>query len=273
VIGDGLTVVGNLAVDRVDGRPPSAGGCPSFAAAAFEQLGVSGRIVTKRAPHDAELFTAMLATIGVPTTVLDAQTTSGFELVYDGERRAMTVAALGDPWTLDGLENAAIDTAWVHIAPLLRSDFPVATIAALAAAGHRVSFDGQGLVRAPELGAMRTDNAYDPAILRSLAVLKLADDEAEVVASGGEFAEADAGRLGVPEILVTFGSAGADVYLDAVRTQVSSNRSVHGVHTTGSGDMFAVAYAAGRAAGTEPIAAAQAACALVADVLERRAGR
>jgi sugar/nucleoside kinase (ribokinase family) len=272
VNGHGLTVVGNLAVDRVDGRPASAGGCPSFAAAAFDQMGVGGRIVTKRAPRDAELFTAMLAAIAVPTLVLDAQTTSGFELNYDGEQRSLTVAALGDPWTVDGLELAAIDTTWVHVAPLLRSDFPAETIAALARSGHRVSFDGQGLVRVPELGAMRTDNGYDPLILSSLAALKLADDEAEVVAGGREFTQADAARLGVPEILVTFGSAGADVYLDAVRTHVSSNRSVQGVHTTGSGDIFAVAYAAARAAGTEPIAAAQAACGLVADVLERRAG-
>lgn len=103
-----------------------------------------------------------------------------------------------------------------------------------------------------------------------MTTLKLADDEAAILAGGEPFGEAHAARLGVPEILVTFGSAGADVYIDAIKTHVSSERSVQGVHTTGSGDMFAVSYAAARAAAIDPIEAARAACALVADVLERR---
>ena len=125
----------------------------------------------------------------------------------------------------------------------------------------------------PSLGPMATDNAYDPEILQYLTVLKLADDEAAVVAGGPQFTEADAVRLGVPEILVTFGSAGADVYVDGVKNRVASGRSIQGVHTTGSGDMFAVAYAAARAGGSGPVPAAQAACGVVADVLERRRDR
>jgi sugar/nucleoside kinase (ribokinase family) len=265
-----LTVVGSLAVDRVNAGPPSPGGCPSFAGVALARLGAGGRIITQRSPRDAALFTEMLEAIGVPTLVLDCETTSAFALDYNGEQRTMTVAGLGDPWMPARLKAARIDTAWVHVAPLLRSDFPAATVAALATAGRRVSFDGQGLVRAARLGRMVTDAAYDPAVLAHLTVLKLADDEAAILAGGEVFGEADAARLGVPELLVTFGSAGADVYVDAVKTRVSSDRSVQGVHTTGSGDMFAISYAVGRAAGASPVAAAQAACALVADVLERR---
>jgi sugar/nucleoside kinase (ribokinase family) len=130
--------------------------------------------------------------------------------------------------------------------------------------------DGKGLVRAARLGPMATDDAYDPAVLKQLTALKLAEDEAAILAGGEIFGEADAARLGVPEILVTFGSAGADVYIDAIKTHVSSDHAVHGVHTTGSGDMFAVSYAAGRAAGVDPVAAAQTACAVVAEVLEER---
>jgi sugar/nucleoside kinase (ribokinase family) len=268
-----LTVVGNLAVDRVDGGPPSPGGCPSFAGAALTELGEAARIVTQRAPREAALFSEMLAAIGVPTLVLDSESTSAFELVYSGESREMSVSGLGDPWTLARFEAAAIDSYWVHLAPLLRSDFPPATVAALATAGRRLSFDGQGLVRAAQLGPMVTDSSYDRALLEHLTTLKLADDEAAVLAAGGPFGEADAARLGVPEILVTYGSVGADVYVDAVRSHVSSGRSIQGVHTTGSGDMFAVSYAAARAAGTGPLDAAQAACDLVADVLERRRAR
>ncbi len=266
----GLTVVGNLAVDRVDGGPPSAGGCPSFAGAALSERGSSARVITKRAPRDAAVFTDMLGAIGVPTLVLDSDNTSAFELVYSGERRTMTVAGLGDAWTPAHFESAPIQTAWVHLAPLLRSDFPPATISAIARSGHRVSFDGQGLVRAARLGAMVTDDGYDATVLEHLTTLKLADDEAAIVAAGALFDEADADRLGVPEILVTFGSAGADVYLNGARTHVSSNRRIEGVHTTGSGDMFAVSYASARAAGIKPVQAAQSACELVAQVLERR---
>ena len=202
-------------------------------------------------------------------TVLDSATTSGFGLDYVGEQRTMTVEALGDPWTPESLRDARINTTWVHLAALLRSEFPAEAVAQLRGAGHCVSLDGQGLVRIARRGPMAVDNRYDPAILGEVSVRKLADDEAPVIA-GGEFTETTAARLGVPEILVTFGSAGADVYLDGRRSHVCAPRRISGVHTTGSGDMFAVSYAAARAAGRDPIAAAQAACALVARVLERR---
>ncbi|HTW13042.1 MAG TPA: PfkB family carbohydrate kinase [Solirubrobacteraceae bacterium] len=265
----GLTVIGNLAVDSVNGGEPSAGGCPSFAAAAFAALEVPGRIVTKHAPADAALFAPTLAAEGVPTTVLNAAVSSGFALDYEGEQRAMTVTAVGEPWTPGQLRRARLDTTWVHLAALLRGEFPLATIAALRAAGHLVSLDGQGLVRLARVGPMVTDADFDPAILAHLAVLKLADDEAEVVA-GGRFTEATARRLGVPEILVTFGSAGADVYLDGRRTAVPAPERIDGVHTTGSGDMFIVTYAAARSAGAGPLQAAAQACELVAGVLSRR---
>jgi sugar/nucleoside kinase (ribokinase family) len=265
-----VTVVGNLAIDRVDGGPPSPGGCPSFAGVALRGLGAGARIITQRAKRDAAVFTQMLEEVGVPTVVLDSETTSAFELQYSGEQRRMTVAALGDPWLPADFETHPIDADWIHLAPLVSSDFSTATVTALAAAGRRVSFDGQGLVRLARLGPMATDSSYDPALVAELTALKLAEDEATVLAAGRRFCEADAERLGVPEILVTFGSEGADVYIDAVRTRVSSKRRVKGVHTTGSGDMFAVSYVAARAAGADPVSAAQAACGLVADVLEQR---
>jgi sugar/nucleoside kinase (ribokinase family) len=240
---------------------------------ALTAQGAGGCVITQRAPRDAAVFNEMLDQIGVATVVLDSETTSAFELVYSGEQRAMTISAIGDSWTPERFRAAPIKTSWVHVAPLLRSDFPPATIASLAAAGHTLSFDGQGLVRAARLGPMVTDDDYDAAILAHLSVLKLADDEAATLAAAGVFTESDATRLGVREILVTFGSGGVDVYVDALKTHVSSERSVQDVHTTGSGDMFAVSYAAARAAGTGPVDAAREACGLVADVLERRRGR
>src|SRR5206468_93853 len=72
---------------------------------------------------------------------------------------------------------------WVHVAPLARSDFPVETLAELAR-GRRLSLDGQGLVRPAEIGPLRLDGGYDPALLRAVTVLKLAEEEALLLADG-----------------------------------------------------------------------------------------
>lgn len=262
-------MIGNLAVDRVDDNPPSPGGCPSFVAAAIEHAGVPGRIITKRAHADAHVFTEMLGRMSVPVTILDAETTSAFGLRYEGERRTMNVDAIGDAWTAEDLATAGITTTWVHVAPLLRGECSDQPLGRLAASGHRLSYDGQGLVRIPRTGAMGVDRDYDHGLLSRLSVLKLADDEADVVA-GGLFDEAVALRLGVPEIIVTSGSDGSDVYVTGRRTHVPAAFRVLGVETTGAGDMFIVAYVARRSSGTPPVDAAHAASELVAEVLERR---
>ena len=93
--------------------------------------------------------------------------------------------------------------AWVHVAPLLRSDFPAETLAAIAR-GRRLSFDGQGLVRAAELGPLKLDANFDPALLEHVQILKLAEEEAEVIGA--------VDTLGVPEVLVTYGERGSRVY-------------------------------------------------------------
>ncbi|MGH2843306.1 MAG: PfkB family carbohydrate kinase, partial [Solirubrobacteraceae bacterium] len=264
----GLTVIGNLAVDRVNGAAPSPGGCPSFAALVFSSLrasgAVCGRILTRCAPGDAGLFGAITGPSGAPTTILEARRTCAFALDYDGEDRTLSVAALGEAWTPAQLRAAGIATTWVHAAPLLRDEFPTETLLALRDAGHRLSFDGQGLVRVARLGTLALDDAFDPAILGTLDVLKLAAAEAAVIA-GGAFTAAHARGLGVAEILVTRGSDGVELYLDGHCEHAFSGRRIADVHSTGAGDMFAVAYGAARAQGSPPPAAAQAACELVAD--------
>ena len=102
-----------------------------------------------------------------------------------------------------------------------------------------------------------------------LAVLKLAEDEAVIVA-GGEFDASTARRLGVPEILVTFGSEGCDVYTEGSVTRVPAAWQVDGVQTTGAGDMFTACYAANRALGADPWQAVAQASELVARELDKR---
>ncbi|MDO9355865.1 MAG: PfkB family carbohydrate kinase [Solirubrobacteraceae bacterium] len=265
-----VTVLANLAVDRIDGAPPSPGGCASFASAALELFG-AGRVVTRAAPADLPLFDAVLGGVdGVVVDLLPARVTSAFGLAYDGDDRVMTVDAIGPVWTPVDIARAAVRTPWVHVSPLLRSDFPADSLATLADGGHRVALDGQGLVRLAAVGPMQVDAAFDPAVLAHLSVLKLADDEATVLTGGRPFVERDARGLGIPEILITNGSRGCDLYLGGVAHHVPPAWRVRGVQATGAGDMFTVAYVAARARGDDAFEAASVASRLVAELLQVR---
>jgi sugar/nucleoside kinase (ribokinase family) len=264
-----IAVIGNVSRDRVDHGPPSPGGCPSFAAQAIRQLRLEGEILTRFAERDRALFEPYLDGLGVPVTSLPAEATSGFALDYDGEQRSMRIEALGDAWTPTDVAALDADVEWVHVAPLARSDFPPETLAALAAGGRQVSFDGQGLVRVPRVGPLELDAEFDPALLSPLRVLKLAEEEATVVA-GGRFGAEAAARLGVPEILVTLGSAGSIVYAEGHEDGVAVSGPVLEVQTTGAGDVFMVAYIGARSDGAFPPDAAARASDAVARMLEER---
>ena len=71
-----------------------------------------------------------------------------------------------------------------------------ATLALLAERGHRLAYDGRGLVRADRTGPLIVDRHYPPELLGHLSILKLAEDEAVIVADG-EFTASTAARLGV----------------------------------------------------------------------------
>jgi sugar/nucleoside kinase (ribokinase family) len=265
-----IAVIGNVSRDRVNDGAPSPGGCPSFAALAFRLLGIEGEILTRFAEDDRALFEPYLAGLGVPVTALPARATSGFALDYDGEQRSMRIEAVGEQWTPADVGSLDARVGWVHVAPLMRSDFPPETLLALASPDRRVSFDGQGLVRVARVGPMQVDADFDPGLLRALSVLKLAEDEASVVADGGRFDARTAARLGVPEILVTLGSAGSIVYADGAEKHVPAAWPVLGVQTTGAGDAFMVAYGSARSDGADAVAAATFASELVARMLEER---
>lgn len=266
----GVTVLGNLAIDVIDGAPPSPGGCVSFAGDALGGRAGAHRVVGLAAGRDHALFAPLVNRFAGLLSILPAERTSSFRLDYDGaDHRKLIVEAVGPSWGPDEIAAADPATTWVHVAPLLRGDFPVETLALLAERGHRVVYDGQGLVRADRVGPLTTDRHFEPDLLPHLAVLKLADDEAAIVADG-DFDVATARRLGVPEILVTLGSAGCDVYTDGSVVRVPAAWPVEGVHTTGAGDMFTACYAAYRSAGADPHEAVAAAGDVVARALDTR---
>jgi sugar/nucleoside kinase (ribokinase family) len=261
-------VVGNLARDVVDHGTPTPGGCPIFAASVVQRLVEPVQIVTRYAEADADLLRPALDAFETEFTVLPAGTTSGFSLDYTGEEREMDVTGIGETWRPEDATALARDVEWVHVAPLLRSDFPAETLASFAD-GRRVSLDGQGLVRVSRIGRLHVDATYDPAVLQAVTTLKLSEEEARIV-SGGAFDRRAAVQLGVPEVLLTLGSHGAVAFVDGTETFVPAAWPVLGVQTTGAGDAFMVGYAVARADGRDPVSAAEAASRLVAEMLEER---
>jgi sugar/nucleoside kinase (ribokinase family) len=255
-----IALLGNLSRDLFPDGPPRAGGAPFHAARALRNLEVRARLYARCAPEDREALLASVAALGTPVYYVPGTSTASFRIAYDGARRSMRVEAAGDAWRPEDVPDLPPSTRWVHVAPLLRSDFPAETLARIAA-GRRLSLDGQGLVRAPGLGELRLDADYDPAVLAHVAVLKLSEEEAAVLG--------DPAALPVREVLVTRGGAGATVYVDGRPEDVPA----FGIDTdpTGAGDAFSIAYVAARAGGVQPLAAARRATAVVAAMLAQSA--
>jgi sugar/nucleoside kinase (ribokinase family) len=260
-----LALVGNLSRDVVEGGPPRIGGGTFHGARALRAFGCApASVVARCAVADRPAYLRRLAALGLPTRVLRGAATTAFAFRYQGDRRIMEVVHEGDSWTPDDVA-ALPPRAWVHVAPLLRDDFSAETLAALAR-GRRVSFDGQGLVRARQTGPLQLDADFDEAVLTHLSILKLAEEEADVVL--GSVDESTVAALGVPEVLVTYGSRGSVVFADGRATEVGAWPVTR--DPTGSGDAFSAAYLAARARGHAPVPAARRATTLVAALLTGR---
>ena len=256
----GIAVIGNLSRDTIDGDGPRVGGAPYHAARALRLLGGSARIVARSAAADRRLLVGPLAALGVPFTWLPVESTATFEIEYHGEDREMTIVDPGVPWTV--ADARAVGRAeWIQVGALTRADFPPEVLAALAR-DHRLALDGQALVRPGDTGTLVPNDDFDPAVLPHLTALKL--NEQEVEALGGE--ERVAG-LGVPELLLTYGSTGALVLAPGVRERIPV-RAIDTPNPTGAGDAFLAAYIWARAAGHRPVSAAHHAGVTAARVLE-----
>lgn len=258
--------IGHLSRDVVAGGSPRIGGGPWYAGRALRLLGMRARIGAKCGAAERGAFACRLASLGLPATVVAGGETTAFSFRYDRDGgRSMRVDAVGDPWQPAEAVAAAADARWAHVAPLLGTDFPDETLSALARGGRRILLDGQGLVRVAAVGPLELDPGFDPALLRHVSVLKLAEDEASAL--GLELDEAGLAALGVPEVVVTLGGRGSLVLAGGKVARVPA-RSVDGVaDPTGAGDAFAAAYVAARSGGHAPVGAAQRATALVAAML------
>jgi sugar/nucleoside kinase (ribokinase family) len=268
-----LTLIANVALDRVDRGPWTCGGCPTFAPYAFAHLRAHGVINTACADADVPMFRALHADRSVAVHFRHAAATTRFDLDYSGEfgeTRSMVVHSIGHAWSAADIDRLEIDTEWVHLAPLLRSDFSVAAVARLAARGHRVAYDGQGLVRVPVVGELTLDARYDPELLRHLTALKVSEDELAVLASEHGRETALDALSGIPELLLTHGFRGAEVCTGGVWSHVTPDRAIPDVQTTGAGDTFMIAYLVGRNRDLDPIAAASLGVNVTAAMLAER---
>jgi sugar/nucleoside kinase (ribokinase family) len=272
-----LTLIANLALDRVNRGPWTSGGCPTFAPYAFNRLQARGSINAACADEDLAKFRALETDGSVSFRFTPAAATTRFDIDYSGEfgdTRSMVLHTIGHTWSEADIDRLEIDSEWVHLAPLVRSDFSVAAVARLAALGHRVAYDGQGLVRVPQLGELTLDARYDPELLAHLTALKLSEDETAVVALEHGRESALERLSGVSELLLTHGSHGAEVRVGGALTRVAPDQVVADVQTTGAGDVFMIAYLIGRARELDPAAAATLGANVAAAMLaERKTGR
>ena len=256
----GVAVIGNLARDLVGGGSPRSGGAPLHAARALRLLGGRTRIVARCARADRrELLTPVIA-LGVPVFWVPCGSTTSFALRYDGEERELELLHPGEPWSLEDVRDVG-RAEWVQVGALTREEFPLPVLAALAR-DRRLALDGQALVRPAQQGPVRLDSDFDPAVLRHVTVLKVAEAEAEVL--GGEERLA---ALGVPEVIVTLGSRGA-LLLSAGRRDLVPVRRIESSDPTGAGDAFLAGYVWARACGHRPLSAARHAGSTAARALE-----
>lgn len=260
-------MIGSTTQDVVDGGAPRVGGPPFHAGRALRLLGARARIVTRCAAADRRSLLARVVALGLPVTWTPGERTAAFRLDYDGEARRAVVEELGDPWTpadARGWAGRGLGRAeWVLVGGVVRSDFPAGTLAELGR-GRRLLLDGQGLARPARTGPVVVDADVDPDVYRRAAMLKLSEHEAVALAGS---TEPDALRaLGVPEVLVTFGSGGSLVVTARAAERVHV-RPVAGRDPTGAGDALAAAYLEARAAGHAPASAARRASGLVAALL------
>jgi sugar/nucleoside kinase (ribokinase family) len=221
-------------------------------------------VVAKCGEDERRSFLRRLAGLGLPVSLSAEGQTTSFSFRYDADgNREMQVDALGEPWNeTDEPERVLRRVEWVHVAPLLRDDFPPESLERIAYR-RRVLLDGHGLVRARRVGPLALDGDFDRTILRHVSILKLAEEEAQAILGSDDLEELRG--LGVPEIVVTFGAAGSLVLTRdaAVRIVTRPSRG----DPTGAGDAFSVAYLGARAGGHRPISAARRASALVSAVL------
>jgi sugar/nucleoside kinase (ribokinase family) len=266
-------IIGNLVLDVVAGAPERPGGMVWYCARALARIDPESDVVLvgRCAPADRDAIVPGLEEFGFPVHWHAAGTTTRFSFHYEGERRIMEIDAIGEPWTPADVEgwlgDAIGDAEWVVVGALMRTDFPAETLAALAARGHRLALDAQGLVRHGRLGPLVADGDVDRSLLRHITALKLNEGEAERLCGGTD--DASLRTLGVPEVILTLGSEGALLLSGDTAVRVDAVPVRGDVDPTGAGDSFLLAYGHAREHGAGPREAGEIASRFVSTIIAR----
>ena len=161
-------IIGNLVLDVVGGAEERPGGAVWYAARALAQIDPDADVVLvcRSAAADRDVVMPSLQGFGFPVHWRPAERTTRFSFHYDGDRRVMEIDELAEPWApadIDGWVGDVIgDASWVIVGALTRTDFPLETLAALTARGHRLILDAQGLVRHGRVGPLESDGVDRP---------------------------------------------------------------------------------------------------------------
>jgi sugar/nucleoside kinase (ribokinase family) len=262
-----LAAIGPLSRDVVAGAPPRPGGTAFYAAGAFARLRADAAVAVSCADADRETLLQPLRELRLPLTWYESRATTSYRFHYEAGRRVMVQDAVADAWSPEQARAGAGAAAWVHVGGLARSDFPPATLAALAHDGRMLLVDAQGLVRRPELGPLRTDAEIGSA-LEHVGILKVDREEAVILAGAHD---PDALRaLGVPEVLLTLGEEGALVVARDTAEHVPAPDVGEVRDPTGAGDTLAASYLVARSRDATPGEAVLAATDTVAAFLADR---
>lgn len=256
-----VALVGQSVVDRVKlpGCPwvERLGGAPFFAATALRMAGCSAVILTR---GGTPALRAPLHGLGFRVIEGPATATCVSEMVLSPDGAcADSFVAFGDPFTPADVEGwmapALAEAHAIVCGAQWRDDFPAATLAALARTGRPIYLDGQGSLRLPELGPLQLAGPLPRSALRHVAVLKLAEEEADAALGGID--RAAARTLGVPVVVVTLGARGAILLLDGSATEVPVVPVPDLADAVGAGDAFLALMAAAGVEGAAPLEAAR----------------
>lgn len=259
-----LAVIGHLSRDVVAGAGPRPGGGVFYAARALARADADARVAAACAASDRPALLPQLESFGLAVAWHESRATAAYSFRYEGDRRLMRQDAVGDPWSAVQAARAADDATWVHVAALVRTDFPPPTLAALAGSGRSLLLDAHGLVRTAALGPLQMDRDVGSA-LDHVSIVKLDDEEASVLVGSPDPERLRS--LGVPEVILTLGSQGSYVVTPNVVEHVPAPRLEGAVDPTGAGDTFSAAYLVSRSQGAEPVEAARTATETVAAFL------
>jgi sugar/nucleoside kinase (ribokinase family) len=260
-----IAAIGNLTLDRVDDGKPRAGGTVFYSARTLSRRHADARVAASCSADDAPTLEAALESVGLPVAWYLSETTNAFRIRYSHTgQRMMRLDSLGKRWAAEEAVGAVGDAEWIHVGALVRTDFPRETLAALAGGDRKLLVDGQGLVRLPTLGALRSNGEIGD-VLRHVTILKLDEHEAQLLA--GDTAPASLRSLGVPEVIMTLGDRGSILVTPDVYAAIPPHEVPRSVDPTGAGDTFSAAYLVARAARVEPEEAARSATDVVGEFL------